>query len=114
MNKLLLSLVIFIAVTSTSHATGWTSQAVPTSIENMRNNGFVINGTFGNANSCQRTNAIFVPKEHPQYELMYSMATSALMGGKELKAYIHACTLVGWYSQTLNETNNFGVMIIYP
>ncbi len=103
-----------VAFAHQGHAAGWATEAVPTSIDIMRQEGFVIKGAFGNQNSCQRTNEIFVADTHQAYDQLYATAMSALMSGAKLKIYVHQCTLLGWHNQTANELIYGGVMTITP
>ncbi|MEO9600704.1 hypothetical protein [Parasphingorhabdus sp.] len=101
--------------TSAAHAAGGTtSDVVPTSVEIVRNDGFMVFGEFGNpaATPCTTDNAIWVPISHPQYEGLLSTAITAVAGQLKLKAYVHTCTAIGWHGGTWNTVEPSGVLYI--
>ncbi len=66
--------------------------------------GFRIDGQFGNPNSCEKSDIIFVSKEHPQYDQLYSAALAAFTSGNRISLEIRKCGNVGWIS---DKTINF-------
>jgi hypothetical protein len=86
---------------------GRTNAAVPTKIDTVRADGFMIWGAFGNPSNCTITNAVWVKSSHPQYDKIYSTALAAFMGNKKLVIYSHNCETVGWY---VTPEHNFNVL----
>jgi len=84
-------------------AATWSNFAVPTRVDIVRNDGFMIYGDFGNAGECDVANQIFVRIDHPQYDAIYSTALAAIMSKSEIQAFIHACELVQWFSVTKTQ-----------
>lgn len=95
-------------------AGGYTSSVVPTGIEFVQNQGFVIWGAFGNSGStlCGTNDRIFISVSHPQYQALLSTAMTAVASGAKLQAYIHSCTMVGWYGLTVNEVGPSGSLAL--
>lgn len=106
-------LVIFTLFSSMVFAGGWTNKAVPTSVEVVRSQGFMITGNFGNPAECSQSNFLWVAIEHPQYDQLYSMALSALNAGKRIRAYSHACTEIGWHGGSFNTVRSSGAMYVF-
>lgn len=93
-------LILIVLISTNSIAATWSGFAVPTRVDIVRNDGFMIYGDFGNAAECDVANQIFVRMDHPQYDAIYSSALAAMMSKSEIQAFIHACELVSWYSLT--------------
>lgn len=93
-------------------AGGTTVAAAPTDIEVVRNEGFLVWGAFGNPGTtpCQQGGAIWIAASHPQYKEMLSVALSALASGMKISAYVHDCTMVGWFGQTYNQVRADGAL----
>ncbi|RYV04097.1 hypothetical protein SOPP22_01460 [Shewanella sp. OPT22] len=98
---LLFSLLTF---SFSADAGGWSSYAVPTGIDIERSGGFMVYGRFGNAGNCSVGDKLYIKKEHPQYQAVYSMILSAYLSKKKIQAYVHSCAVIGWY--TANDTFN--------
>ena len=92
-------------VGSSAIAGGYTTAGVPTKIDVVRSEGFMINGDFSNPGGCTFTNQLFVRADHPQYKQIYASALAAYMGKQKLSAYVHGCETVGWYSAAPNTYN---------
>ena len=102
-----------IGVSPTNAMTAWTEKAVPTEIESVRGQGFLIIGAFGNnGTACAAGDTIWVAITHPQYDQLYSMAISAMLSGKKLWGYAHQCTSYGWHGGTYNEITGAGALRI--
>jgi hypothetical protein len=96
-------------------AGGWTNWAAPSRVDIERGNGFMVYGNYGNVGGCSIADQIYVEKSHPQYDLAYSTALSALASGMKLRAYIHDCKPVFWYtveSTTYNIVTEHGAFNI--
>lgn len=91
---------------------GWTTSAPPENIEIVRGQGFIVSGGFDDPASCGRADKLFVAIDHPQYELLYSTALSALAAGHKLQAYSHSCTYIGWHGGDYNTLGPAGAMYI--
>lgn len=102
---------------SIAHAAGGlTSIAIPTQVEIIQSQGFVIHGAFGNPGPtlCGLQDKILVAVTHPQYHVLFSLATTAMTTGKKIQAYVHVCTTVGWYGYAMNELTSDGTLSILP
>ena len=95
-----------------ANAGGWTADATIERVEIVRDQGFMVFGTFGNPSECTATDALWIPISHTQYEQLYSTALSAFIGGKKLKAYAHTCSEIGWHGGSYNTLSNSGAMYI--
>ncbi|TQV88843.1 hypothetical protein [Aliikangiella coralliicola] len=107
--------VLFIVILSTNAlAGGRTNWAVPSQIDIERGNGFMIYGSFGNPGGCTQSNQIYVRKDHPEYDKIYSAVLTAFTAKRHIRAYIHNCQNVSWYSatatyNTLNLNGDFNI-----
>lgn len=112
--KALLASALMAISLPASAAGGSTAYAVPTTIEVIRGQGFMIFGPYGNPGPtpCSKADAIWVPISHPQYSELLSTALSAFAGQFKLKAHVHSCTAIGWHSGDYNELTNNGVLYI--
>jgi hypothetical protein len=79
-----------------AHAGGYTSWAVPSSIE-LVNGGALVSGNFGDPNSCGRANYVFVNQTSSNYKEVVAMAYMAFAAGKEMMFYSQSCTAVGFH-----------------
>lgn len=96
-------------------AGGWATPAVPTGVDIVRGEGFMVYGAFGNPGECSAWGKFFVKIDHPQYSEIYSAVLAAYMSGKKVKPYIHGCTSLGWYavsSTTFNILSSNGALNI--
>ena len=101
---LLLSTLLYVVSVHAEY--GRTSPATPTLINTIRSEGFIVYGAFGNPGACTRINSIWIPRNHAEYDKLYSTALAAFMGGKKLDAFIHSCIDIPWLSgvtQTYNQ-----------
>ena len=88
----------------------FTPWAVPTRVDVVRGEGFMVFGSFGNPNSCSIGDRFFVPlvvdptthvasaAATELYNQMYAMALMAVAAGKPLQAYVDQCATQGWYT----------------
>ena len=100
MKRVLSVISLFFVFASTANAGGWTEWAVPSQVDMIRNEGFVMFGDFGNPADCTFSGRVFVPSSHPEYEKLYSMALTAFTAGKQIRLYSHGCQPIGWYTTT--------------
>jgi hypothetical protein len=84
---------------------GWSGIAVPTSIDLVRGEGFMIFGQFGNAGGCTYTNQIFIQADAPDYKLLLATAMLAFSSGRELMVYTDSCVARAWYAPSTNTFN---------
>ena len=82
----------------TSYAGARTNWAVPTQINIVRGEGVMVYGDFGNPNNCTKADLFFIKSDHPSFDRIYSTLMTAYLAKKEVKAYIHECQPVLWYS----------------
>lgn len=110
--KALLASALLTLASPSSAAGGWTAQVVPTEIEITQTAGFLIYGDFGSSGpiTCNRSNAIWIAKTHPDYAELLASALSAVAGQMKVRAYVHSCTMVGWIGSTFNELSSGGAL----
>lgn len=95
-------------------AGGWTNYAVPTKVEIVRNEGFMIFGEFGNPGStpCTSANGVWVARTHSEYTEILSSALAAVAGQLKLRIYAHNCATVSWHGTDYNQLTSSGAMFI--
>lgn len=101
----LLAACLMPALSSSAVAGGTSALGVPTKIEIVRSEGFLIVGEFGNPGGCTFGNQLFVKSDHPQYKQIYAAAMSAYLSKAKVSAYVHGCEPVVWYSAAPNTFN---------
>ena len=89
-------------------AGGRITWAVPTQIDIERANGVMVYGSFGNPAGCTIANRFYIKKDHPQYEKIYAALLTAYTAKKRIRAYIHGCEPVTWYSVSTTTYNVLG------
>ncbi len=97
-------------VSASAFAGGYSASAVPTKIDVVRSEGFMIYGEFSNPGGCTFANQLFVKSDHPQYKQIYAAALAAYVGKQKISAYVHGCETVLWYSAA---PNTFGIVYSY-
>lgn len=112
MKKIIIILTLLFISEAVLSAHGSTSYAVPTKLEVVRGQGFMVFGDFGNPGECSTSNTIWVPIEHPQYDQLYSTALTAFTANKKIQAYIHSCVNMGWHGGTQNTLSAPGAMYL--
>lgn len=112
--RISISLLAFLVATGPAVAGGYSAAAVPTKIEIVRSEGFMLTGEFGNPGGCTYGNLMFVKSDHPQYKQMYATALAAHMGKQKISAYVHSCEVVAWFSagQTMNAVHSYSSLAI--
>ncbi len=108
MKKIFLAIVFFV---SSIIAGGYTGYETVTNIEVIRNQGFIIRGSFTNVNTCEQ-NDLYVKLGHPQYNQLYSTALTAMTTGMQIKAYSHSCEYMSWFGKTYNLISESGVLYL--
>lgn len=97
--KSMLQAVIFallMATAANANAGAYTSWGTVEYIERV-SNGLLVKGTFGDPNSCGETDLVFYPSSNPDYEVIVSMALTALTAGKEMRFFSSGCTAVSFH-----------------
>jgi hypothetical protein len=84
---------------------GYSAAAVPTRIDVVRSEGFMIDGAFSNPGACTFADRLFVKSDHPQYKQIYAAALAAFATKRKISAYVHGCETLGWYSGPQNTFN---------
>ncbi|MBL8339727.1 MAG: hypothetical protein JNM97_23375 [Rhodoferax sp.] len=79
-------------------AGGFTAPGVPTRVDIVRSEGFMVFGSFGNAAGCTVGNQVFVRSEHPQYKAMFAMVVTAYVAKQKVSFYSGDCEAVTWYT----------------
>lgn len=102
-------ILLFPALPSVAVADGgWSTGGIPSRLEVVRDQGFYVEGAFGNPAGCTVSNTLFVSTTHPQYAQLYSAALAAFMGGKKIAFYSHECVSFGWFGGTHNTVAAYG------
>jgi len=70
-------LTAFLTLSAPAHSAGYTPWAKITQIERV-GDGVLVFGQFGDPNSCGQSDKIYYPSTHKDYELVLSMALTAL------------------------------------
>ena len=94
-------------------AGGYSEWSSPTRIDVERSGGFMVYGSFGNPGGCSVGNRFYVQVSHPQYDKMYAAVLAAYSAGTKVRAYLHDCGPVTWYSvssTTYNYLTSSGVL----
>jgi hypothetical protein len=89
---------------NTAGAAGYTTWAVPTTIENV-NGGTLIAGSFGDPAGCGEANYIFIRQSASNYKEVVAMAYMALAAGRQLMFYAASCTSVSFHWGSVNNIN---------
>ncbi|MEO9601263.1 hypothetical protein [Parasphingorhabdus sp.] len=116
--KKLFSAVLGIAAMSipstASAAGGWTNDVIPTKVEIVRNQGFLIFGAFGNLGStpCATGDPVWVANTHSEYTELLSSALTAVAGQLKLRIYAHNCATVSWHGTDYNQLTSSGAMYV--
>jgi hypothetical protein len=97
--------VALIAMNSTCLAGGWTAWAVPTRVDIVRTEGFMVFGSFGNPGGCTVSDQFFVAINHPQYNQIYATLMTAMATGRQIMAYSIECDPETWYSVSTTTYN---------
>lgn len=105
--KMIKYLIMLFSLSTTSSvlASGYSNWAIPTQVELVQG-GVLIAGQFGDPHSCGMPNYIFISQTDVKFNHALTLATSALMAGKEMRFYVSACTSVGfhWAGDIINHT----------
>lgn len=90
-----------------AQAGAFATEAIPTSVSTVQGVGFVIRGSFGNPNACQKANELFVKSDHAQYKQMFATALTAYVSKKKLSAYADGCEAALFLSgNSINYVNS--------
>lgn len=114
MRRFILSWVLMAACSA--HAGDYTTPSVIFRINIVRNDGFMIDGAFGNPGRCTNGDQLFVRVDHPQYRLIYDTVLAAYLNGKQVFAYVLNCQDVAWYAlpgSTFNVLDATGSVGLY-
>lgn len=96
-------------------AAGPSAAAVPTKIDLVKSDGFMLFGAFGNPGGCVNGDRLFIKAGHPQYKQMYATALAAMLSKQKITAFVHSCEAVDWYSgptSTFNIVQAYGTLAI--
>ena len=81
-----------------AQAGAYTSRSVPTRVDVVSGSGFMVYGSFGNANGCTTGDQFFVLQSHPQYNQIYATVMMAIASGRNIMAYADGCNSQAWYA----------------
>lgn len=84
---------------------GWSTSAVPTSIDVVRGEGFMIYGQFGNGGSCTFSDQVFIQANAPDYKALLATAMLAYSMGRQIMVYTDACVARAWYAPSTSTFN---------
>lgn len=112
--KALIATVLLSLSIPANAAGGWTNDVVPTNVEIVRNEGFMIFGAFGNpgVTPCSSADGVWVAKTHSEYTELLSTALSAVAGQLKLRIYAHYCATVSWHGTDYNQLTSSGAIYI--
>ncbi len=79
--------------------------AVPSRIDNIGSQGFLIRGQFGNPGTCTTSDSIFISNGHAQFDRLYSTVLAAFMAAKKIQIYVHSCVEIPWLSGSSADYN---------
>ena len=106
---ILSTFVIFMAFAlSLSMVSAYTPWAIVTQIERV-GYGILIKGEFGDVNSCGEANYVYYPNTHHDYELIASMALTALTAVREMRFHVDSCAAVSFHwgsAPVINQATN--------
>ena len=92
-----------------AYSAGYTPWAEVTEIERV-GDGIVIRGSFGDVNNCGTADIVYYPKTHEDYELVLSMALTALTADREMRFYIDTCVSISFHwgsnNPVINQSRN--------
>ena len=107
--SILSTLVIYMTFApSLSMASEYTPWAMITQIERV-GDGILIKGAFGDVNSCGEANYVYYPSTHHDYELVASMALTALTAGREIRFHVNTCMAISFHwgsAPVINQATN--------
>ena len=103
--KRILVAITLLFLGSVAGAAGYSSWAVPTSVE-IVSGGIVIFGAFGNENNCSTADAILYPSTQVDYDVVVSMALAAVTAGREMRFYADECVTFAFHGGTINRARN--------
>lgn len=107
--SILSTLVIYMTFApSLSMASGYTPWAMTTQIERV-GDGILIKGAFGDVNSYGEANYVYYPSTHHDYELVASMALTALTAGREMRFHVNTCVAISFHwgsAPVINQATN--------
>ena len=89
-------------------AAAYTPWAAVSQIERV-GNGVLIYGAFGDANSCGEPDVIYYPSTHDDYDVVLSMALTALTADREMRFYVSSCTAISFHwgvNPVINQAHN--------
>lgn len=89
---------LLLLTASPAFSAGWTQWAVPTRIDVVRSDGFVIYGDFGNPGGCSDSGRLYVKASHSRYKEIYAAALTAFAGKYRVSAYVQNCEPAAWYA----------------
>lgn len=106
--RLAITASLFVCLTvsaASAQAAGYSEPAVPTKIDMVRSEGFMLFGAFGNPGGCAAQNQLFIKSDHPQYKQLLALAMMAYTTKQKIVAYVHGCEPVVWYSVASHTYN---------
>ena len=96
MKKMYVCLLLFcISTTCVAEYSNW---ATPTRISLVLDKGLSVQGEFANPGACESSDIVFIDRDHPQYEQIYSMVLASFASGNEIGFEVRKCVTIGWIS----------------
>lgn len=103
-----LSIIVCMGISAPA-AAAWTASAVPTGIDIVRGEGFMIFGAFGNNTSCSLPDMVFVQADAPGYKEMLSAVFLAQSQNRPIMLWVHSCVPRTWYEVSSTTFNTVSV-----
>jgi hypothetical protein len=94
---------------SQSASAAWSAPGVPTTVDIVRGEGFMIYGSFGNGAGCSIGDQIFVQSDSPAYKEIFAAVLLAQSQGRAISLWIHSCVPRGWYAVPSTTFNTVSV-----
>ena len=98
---------VLLVVSGNVVAAGYTSWAIPKSIE-LVNDGLLVEGDFGDPNSCSKDQYVFIRQDSASFDAKLSIILSALHGQKKMRFYVSSCVNVSfhWSGEVINQNSD--------
>ena len=72
---------------------------------------FLYSDGWNNANGCQKTTAVVLAKNDPNFDKAYSLVLAAFMAGKDISGYSDGC--ITWDTYTYNTIRGHKYLTVY-
>ncbi len=100
-------ITIFVLVSVSVSAAGYSNWAVPEEVE-LVNNGLVVKGNFGDSNSCGQSGYVYISQDDINFDRKMSFVLSALHARRDMRFYVSECVAVTfhWSGNVINQNSS--------